>query len=142
VRAPRGWAWKSKKWELDLDCREWVVERMITSVGFEVPGVNAEGNAIVGEVGGWVWDLPQTRQESDDDLTLAYGDLPETQSPKKSKSKEKEKEKEKAKSRDWEEGNASYGVGEWRRRRWVRVVQRISLPPEGVVTYSTLSSNT
>ncbi|KAJ6146137.1 peroxin-24 Pex24-Penicillium chrysogenum [Penicillium chrysogenum] len=124
VRAPRGWAWKSK------------------NVGFEVPGVNAEGNAIVGEVGGWVWDLPQTRQESDDDLTLAYGDLPETQSPKKSKSKEKEKEKEKAKSRDWEEGNASYGVGEWRRRRWVRVVQRISLPPQGVVTYSTLSSNT
>ncbi|CAG8075242.1 unnamed protein product [Penicillium nalgiovense] len=143
VRAPRGWAWKSKKWELDLDCREWVVERMITSVGFEVPGVNAEGNAIVGEVGGWVWDLPQTRQESDDDLTSAYGDLPETLSPKQSKSKDKEKKANaNAKSRDWEEGNASYGVGEWRRRRWVRVVQRISLPPEGVVTYSTLSSNT
>lgn len=140
VRAPPGWAWKSKKWELDLDCREWVVERMITSVGFEVPGVTAEGNAIIGEIGGWVWDLPSIRQETDDDLTLAYGDLPETLSPRKQKGKEKEK-KEKAKSQDWEEGNGSFGVGEWRRRRWVRIVQRISLPPAGVVTYSTLSSN-
>ncbi|KAG0154259.1 hypothetical protein PDIDSM_1639 [Penicillium digitatum] len=137
VRAPRGWAWKSKKWELDLDCREWVVERMITSVGFEIPDVNAKGNAIVGEVGGWVWDLPPTRQESDDDLTSAYGDLPDSLSTKETKGKGKEK----AKSRDGEEGNASYGVGEWRRRRWVRVVQRISLPPAEVVTYSTLSSN-
>ncbi|KAJ5970864.1 uncharacterized protein N7479_000782 [Penicillium vulpinum] len=137
VRAPRGWAWKSKKWELDLDCREWVVERMITSVGFEVPGVNAEGNAMVGEVGGWVWDLPPIRRESDDDLTLAYGDLPESPSPKGTKGKGKEK----AKLRDWEEGTAAHGVGEWRRRRWVRVVQRISLPPAGGVTYSTLSSN-
>ncbi|KAJ5780750.1 hypothetical protein N7457_005910 [Penicillium paradoxum] len=138
VRAPSGWAWKSKKWELDLDCREWVVERMITSVGFEVPGVTAEGNAIVGEIGGWVWDLPCTRQEPDEDLILAYGDLPESVSPKKTKGKSKENEN--VKSQDWEEGNASFGVGEWRRRRWVRVVQRISLPPAGVVTYSTLNS--
>ncbi|KAI3289886.1 hypothetical protein DTO002I6_6763 [Penicillium roqueforti] len=136
VRAPRGWAWKSKKWELDLDCREWVLERMITSVGFEVPGVNAEGNAIVGEVGGWVWDLPPPRQEPGDDLTSAYGDLHDPPSPKETKGKEQEKTQ-----RDWEEGTASYGVGEWRRRRWVRVVQRISLPPAGGVTYSTLSSN-
>ncbi|KAJ5124482.1 uncharacterized protein N7515_008307 [Penicillium bovifimosum] len=142
VRAPSGWAWKSKKWELDLDCREWVVERMITSVGFEVPGVTAEGNAIVGEVGGWVWDLPVNRHESDEDL-MAYRDLPEALSPKKAKGKNKqiEKEKEQAKTQDWEEAPASYGVGEWRRRRWVRVVKRISLPPAGVVTYSTLSSN-
>jgi hypothetical protein len=140
VRAPPGWTWKSKKWELDLDCREWVMERMITSVGFEVPGVTAEGNAIVGEVGGWVWDLPPNRsQESDDEMPLAYGDLPPESPTPKGK---KQKVNESFKLRDWEEGTASHGVGEWRRRRWVRVVQRVSLPPAGVVTYSTLSSRT
>ncbi|KAJ5336380.1 hypothetical protein MYU51_012237 [Penicillium brevicompactum] len=142
VRAPPGWAWKSKKWELDLDCREWVVERMITSVGFEVPGVTAEGNAIVGEVGGWVWDLPPNgSQESDDEMSLAYGDLPpDTPTPKEKKGKAKVDDTPKL--RDWEEGTASHGVGEWRRRRWVRVVQRVSLPPAGSVSYSTLSSRT
>ncbi|KAJ6009090.1 hypothetical protein N7499_000956 [Penicillium canescens] len=142
VRAPSGWNWKSKKWELDLDCREWVVERMITGVGFEVPGVTAEGNAIVDEVGGWVWDLPPARsQDTDDELPLAYGDLPpESPLPKEKKKSTKDKEK-KSSGRDWEEGTpTSFGVGEWRRRRWVRVVQRISLPPAGVLTYSTLSS--
>lgn len=31
---------------------------------------------------------------------------------------------EKAKGRDWEEGDGSNGMGEWRRRRWIRMVHR------------------
>ncbi|KAJ5103972.1 hypothetical protein N7532_004501 [Penicillium argentinense] len=151
VRPPSGWKWKSKKWELDLDCREWVVERMITGVGFEVPGVTPEGNAIIDEVGGWVWDLPppppppESRTEEKEELpTMAYGDL-ETE-PESSQTKNGSSSKDKAWVKyargDWEEAAAaSYGVGEWRRRRWVRVVQRMDAQPAGTVTYSTLGHN-
>jgi len=148
VRPPSGWKWKSKKWELDLDCREWVVERMITGVGFEVPGVSPEGNTIVDEVGGWVWDLPSespSAQEEDEEITtMAYGDLEqERNTSSKGKNSSISKDKHRAKSaQDWEEaGTATYGVGEWRRRRWVRIVQRMNLPPAGTVTYSTLGTN-
>lgn len=140
VRPPPGWKWKSKKWELDLDCREWVVERMITGVGFEIPGVTPEGNAIIDEVGGWVWDLPPDsapQREDEEITTMAYGDLePESSSSYKRKVVPP---KGKSASQDWEETTpASYGVGEWRRRRWVRIVQRMNLPPAKIVTYSTL----
>jgi hypothetical protein len=139
VRSPPGWKWKSKKWELDLDCREWVVERMITGVGFEVPGVTAEGRAAVDEVGGWVWDLPtesSAPNEERDMTTMAYGDLDMV-------SQSQPQPKVKVPAGDWEETAAtSYGVGEWRRRRWVRVVQRMNnIQPGGTVTYSTLGHN-
>lgn len=150
VNAPSGWMWKSKKWELDLDCREWVVERLITGVGFEIPGVTAEGNAIFDEIGGWVWDLPASADGPEDsDITaLTYGDLqPESTTSARAKSSSTDsptKDKGKSTTRDWEEAaTASYGVGEWRRRRWVRVVQRVSVPVKGPghVTYSTLERN-
>jgi hypothetical protein len=147
VQPPSGWKWKSKKWELDLDCREWVVERMITGVGFEVPGISPDGNTIVDEIGGWVWDLPSdslSTQEDKEITTMAYGDLePESNASSKGKGSSPSKEKHRAKSsQDWEEaGTTSYGVGEWRRRRWVRIVQRTNLPPAGIVTYSTLGTN-
>lgn len=141
VRAPSGWKWKSKKWELDLDCREWVVERMITGVGFEVPGVTPDGNAIIDEVGGWVWDLPTdgSSQEEEETPTMAYGDL----QPEPKHERTSSKDSGKAVTRDWEEGNAAtHGVGEWRRRRWVRIVQRVNVPSSSSattsVTYSTL----
>lgn len=140
VRPPTGWKWKSKKWELDLDCREWVVDRMITGVGFEVPGVNPEGSAVIDEVGGWVWDLPAPPTFEDDEemTTMAYGDLQQSEL----KPSAADQEGVGSTSRDWEEATmASYGVGEWRRRRWVRVVQRMNLPPAGIVTYSTLGQN-
>lgn len=35
VEPPRGWRWKEKKWSLDLLSREWVEQRMITSVEVE-----------------------------------------------------------------------------------------------------------
>lgn len=149
VRAPSGWKWKSKKWELDLDCREWVVERMITGVGFEIPGVTPDGNAIIDEIGGWVWDLPSEssppREEDGEEemTTMAYGDLEESAPSSRKKGASSLRDNGKAKSsQDWEEATpASYGVGEWRRRRWVRVVQRVNLPPAGSVTYSTLGHN-
>lgn len=140
VRPPAGWKWKSKKWELDLDCREWVVERMITGVGFEVPGVTAEGRAIIDEVGGWVWDLPPDSpvQQEENITTMAYGDLDMNSQPQS-----QPLSKANVSAGDWEEAAAvSYGVGEWRRRRWVRVVQRMNnIQPAGTVTYSTLGHN-
>lgn len=152
VQPPSGWRWKSKKWELDLDCREWVVERMITGVGFELPGVTPDGSAIIDQVGGWVWDLPSeqstAREEEDDEeevTPMAYGDLDVSTPSSKSKGASPPKGKHRAKlSGDWEEAApASYGVGEWRRRRWVRIVQRMNVPPAGAVTvtYSTLGQN-
>ncbi|KAJ5684227.1 uncharacterized protein N7477_000572 [Penicillium maclennaniae] len=147
VQAPSGWKWKSKKWELDLDCREWVVERMITGVGFEVPGLSPEGNSIVDEIGGWVWDLPSestsVQEEGKEMTTMGYGDLePEPNTLSKSKGRSLSKDKQAKNSLDWEEaGSASYGVGEWRRRRWVRIVQRMNLAAAENVTYSTLGTN-
>lgn len=138
VQAPSGWAWKGKKWELDLECREWVVERMITGVGFEVPGSSTGISSTVSndQVGGWVWDLPPSSWRApvdDDELSvMGYGDLDDSRSAAStSKADLKEKVKGKAKSiqtRDWEESSQVQGTGEWRRRRWVRVVNRVSVP--------------
>ncbi|KAI9925529.1 hypothetical protein ASPWEDRAFT_41639 [Aspergillus wentii DTO 134E9] len=133
VRAPSGWAWKSKKWELDLDCREWVVERMITGVGFEIPGSATESSGANDEVGGWVWDhsTNTTSQDEDEEVTASgYGDLvSESKNSAKPSTKDKLKEKGKAAMRDWEERSVGlHGMGEWRRRRWVRIVHRVSVP--------------
>lgn len=85
VQAPDGWVWSDKKWSLDLYSREWVEDRMITSVEIETEGER------------WVYDVER-----------------EITSPAKSKPKKP----------DWEEGNGQGRQGEWRRRRWVRLVQR------------------
>ncbi|KAL2817297.1 integral peroxisomal membrane peroxin-domain-containing protein [Aspergillus cavernicola] len=130
VQPPVGWAWKSKKWELDLDCREWVVERMITGVGFEVPGSSSESGASTDEIGGWVWDLPSvSSRRGDDDVVSALGYESFQASGEKRKGKKKGKERA---YQDYEEkGNSGPNVmGEWRRRRWVRIVHRISMPAE------------
>ncbi|KAK2753495.1 hypothetical protein FQN54_007885 [Arachnomyces sp. PD_36] len=129
VKPPSGWAWKGKKWELDLDCREWVVERMVTGVEFEVHGVSGDG--LGEQVGGWVWDLrpadsSRTSTEGDDEGSIAgYGDLWEPDGKRKGKGKEKET---KEVPRTWEEGTGGgHTTGEWRRRRWIRVVKRVSV---------------
>lgn len=149
VRPPTGWKWKTKKWQLDLDCREWVVERMITGVGFEIPGVTPDGHAIIDEIGGWVWDLhsessqPREKEEEEEMPAMGYGDLePESTAPSNENGAQSAKGGRGKSSRDWEvTAPASYGAGEWRRRRWVRVVQRMNMPPAGTVTYSTLGHN-
>lgn len=123
VQPPSGWAWKSKKWELDLDCREWVVERMITGVGFEIPGSEADGTGS-SEVGGWVWDLPM-KTNRDGSSTYDHDPTPISNREKRKNPPHKRNGK---KGPDWEEGSVgSYGIGEWRRRRWVRIVHRVSV---------------
>ncbi|OAX85552.1 hypothetical protein ACJ72_00090 [Emergomyces africanus] len=113
VRPPRGWKWKGKKWQLDLEC---------------LPG--SSGSGVGEEVGGWVWDLPfhppdEGAYDHDDDL--AYGDCFDSKVNSKGKGKNFR--------RDFEEGTAGAGgTGEWRRRRWVRVVQRISVDESGCDT--------
>lgn len=113
VLPPRGWRWSDKKWTLDLLSREWVEDRCVTAVEVEIEGER------------WVTDLHYEMLESEGE-------------------KEKEKKREKLKrrvgsrgsSRDigaeekevlrraWE-SHAPSRKGEWRRRRWVRGVERM-----------------
>lgn len=100
VRAPAGWEWSEKKWALDLWSREWVEERIITGVEVETEGER------------WVYDI---RYEGDDQSTTGIAD---SGSMRKGKGKMLP---------SWEEGidGAAPGRrGEWRRRRWVRMVKR------------------
>ncbi|KAL9114401.1 MAG: hypothetical protein Q9227_001482 [Pyrenula ochraceoflavens] len=121
VQPPNGWSWKSKKWELDLEAREWIAERLVTGVEFEV---GPEGEGMSDEFGGWVWDLPPLNKDDDNDDAYSIAGQ-SIDSRKKAKAK---KEKENVKSRklekDWEEARGQGRTGEWRRRRWVRIVQR------------------
>ncbi len=96
VQPPTGWAWRDKKWTLDLASQGWVEQRMITGVEIETEGER------------WVYDLP-------DDVVESIAS-----SPARTK---KGKEKFVPKS-GWEEGNGLRARGEWRRRRWVRIVER------------------
>jgi len=98
VRAPKGWEWSEKKWALDLWSREWVEERIITGVEVETEGER------------WVYDI---RYEGDNDV-VGVMDSPKTSSKGKA-------------GVSWEEGedgNSMGRRGEWRRRRWVRMVKR------------------
>ncbi|KAI5310858.1 hypothetical protein KEM55_006672 [Ascosphaera atra] len=156
VGPPPGWVWKTPKWELDLEAREWVFERMVVGVGVE----DGKEQQEYGEMGGWVWDLPSDNEDSDefgddDEVTGEEkrgeqgneGDhAPPSYAPDDCVSKTKVKEirakqkhtvnQSKKKTRDrlqkedvvelvcW--GLAGLAMGEWRRRRWLRVVRRIS----------------
>ena len=96
VLAPDGWEWSEKKWALDLWSREWVEERIITGVEVETEGER------------WVYDIYDEREER-----TGVVDIPE-------------KGKLKTTPRpSWEEGEDGSGRrGDWRRRRWVRLVKR------------------
>lgn len=98
VQPPRGWAWKHKKWSLDLLSREWVEERMITGVEIETEGER------------WVYDLKADELEELLENPLRVG-----------------KNKKRVRSiplSGWEEGSGLEERGEWRRRRWTRLVER------------------
>lgn len=116
MRAPPGWEWSEKKWALDLWSREWVEERIITGVEVETEGER------------WVYDLRYEEgvEEGDSDFDT----------PKK---KGREGANGKKVLPSWEEGSDAEGEGrgrrgEWRRRRWVRMVKRrwVSRGGEGV----------
>ena len=98
VRPPQGWRWADKKWALDLLSQEWVDERIITGVEVEMEGER------------WVYDVTK-----DDRM-----DNESSSAPLKGKRKEDKPKTPKS----WDEGTGTDTVGEWRRRRWTRVVQR------------------
>ena len=97
VMPPKGWQWQGKKWVLDFQAQEWVEERMVQGVEVDLEGER------------WVSDL----QEATDPAEADDGQLSKT--------------KGKARVKDWEEGHGVGKTGEWRRRRWVRMVQRRSI---------------
>ncbi|TDZ55079.1 Peroxisomal membrane protein PEX29 [Colletotrichum trifolii] len=100
VLPPDGWEWSEKKWALDLWSREWVEERIITGVEVETEGER------------WVYDMY-------DENAGYQGGLAD--SPTSSKAKAKVS----VPTPSWEEGEDGNGRrGEWRRRRWVRLVKR------------------
>jgi hypothetical protein len=104
VAPPRGWKWADKKWSLDLLSREWVEDRCVTGVEVEMEGER------------WVTDiLYDEDQES----------MPESFKSSKSGKSMKGKEKERKGVVTWEEGSGKHKLGEWRRRRWIRFVERV-----------------
>ena len=137
VQPPRGWLWEGKKWSLDLEVGEWVAERLITGVEYGVGSINSgDGDASsslevgIEEFGGWVWDLPPKMVSPSDlegeEMWLAYGDDINGGGGSRPKHHKKGKGSAefKAVTRDWEEARWAGRTGEWRRRRWVRVVKR------------------
>ena len=96
VLAPEGWEWSEKKWALDLWSREWVEERIITGVEVETEGER------------WVYDMYDEREEQ----------VGVVEAPQMSKLKV-------LPQTSWQEGeDAVVRHGDWRRRRWVRLVKR------------------
>ncbi|KAJ4159877.1 uncharacterized protein LMH87_007815 [Akanthomyces muscarius] len=99
VAPPDGWEWSEKKWALDLWSREWVEERIITSVEVETEGER------------WVYDM----YDEDEDV-LRRSRVVEHPDAEAAKN---------VSHTSWEEGEDGNGLkGEWRRRRWVRLVKR------------------
>ncbi|KAK6841766.1 hypothetical protein PG987_002626 [Apiospora arundinis] len=110
VQPPQGWEWSEKKWALDLWSREWVEERIITGVEVETEGER------------WVYDI---FDESSVDRVGLVEEKEEQQETTPSKGKGKATMPKPS----WEEGEDFEGRrGEWRRRRWVRLVKRKNIP--------------
>lgn len=153
VHPPPGWTWHSPKWELDLEAGEWVNDRLIVGVEYDVlhedsGAENISQNqletflrraSVNADFGGWVWDLPPSASTTsglnrDDEVWLAYGDYnisdldgKDEKAKLKKTSKKSKAEREPGDQKDWEE-QIKFGsrgrTGEWRRRRWVRMVRR------------------
>ncbi|EMD58865.1 hypothetical protein COCSADRAFT_261039 [Bipolaris sorokiniana ND90Pr] len=112
VLPPRGWRWSDKKWSLDLLSREWVEDRCVTGVEVEIEGER------------WVTDLHYELLETEEDRAgSARLKLKKREGSKGGSIDFTEQEKEILR-RTWEENKPSR-KGEWRRRRWVRGVERI-----------------
>ncbi|KAH7132660.1 integral peroxisomal membrane peroxin-domain-containing protein [Dendryphion nanum] len=105
VQPPRGWRWSDKKWTLDLLSQEWVEERCVTGVEVEIEGER------------WVTDLHYEVLSAEEDNGSALN----RRKGKNGRDSEREVLK-----RVWESRQPSR-KGEWRRRRWVRGVDRMPL---------------
>ncbi|KAM7221077.1 putative PEX24 peroxisomal biogenesis factor 24 [Rhypophila decipiens] len=119
VMAPEGWEWSEKKWALDLWSREWVEERIITGVEVETEGER------------WVYDIYNEHEGganggANGGIVTGGGDLPDPVW-------REHRHTVGTSNLSWEEGDDE-GVGrrgEWRRRRWVRMVKRKNVTGSG-----------
>ncbi|KAJ4305718.1 Peroxisome size and maintenance regulator [Kalmusia sp. IMI 367209] len=117
VQPPRGWRWSDKKWSLDLLSREWVEERCVTGVEVEVEGER------------WVTDLHYEELDDIREASVRSGKSAKERKKLQKRSGgsvgrlESDSEREVLR-RAWEIGRPSR-KGEWRRRRWVRGVERV-----------------
>lgn len=110
VLPPPGWEWSEKKWALDLWSREWVEERIITGVEVETEGER------------WVYDMHDDREHR-----TGVVDAPHTAAVSSAAGSPRPKKPPRRPS--WQEGDDGGGLrGEWRRRRWVRLVKRRAAP--------------
>jgi len=110
VLPPRGWRWSDKKWTLDLLSREWVEDRCVTGVEVEIEGER------------WVTDLHYEVLESEEEQE---GSRQKRKHRPGSREGRESGEDEKAILRRAWESHAPSRKGEWRRRRWVRTVERV-----------------
>ncbi|MCJ1444121.1 MAG: hypothetical protein MMC23_004621 [Stictis urceolatum] len=101
VRPPEGWEWEGKKWVLDLGSREWVEGRILGGLEVEVEGER------------WVYDAR--------DASRRGGKEGRDEGKRGGNGK---KGKESVSSFEGESEGGGAGRGEWRRRRWVRLVRR------------------
>ena len=79
-----------------------------------------------------MWDLPPKVGSPGDgeEMWLAYGDAESVDGGREKEKKREKKERYKREAlvgRDWEEGRWKGKTGEWRRRRWVRLVKRVAV---------------
>ena len=107
VQPPRGWRWADKKWTLDLLSREWVEDRCVTGVEVEIEGER------------WITDLHYEVLEEG-----GGGGGARKHDKGKGRSSEVGEQEREVLRRAWESGRPSR-KGEWRRRRWVRMVERV-----------------
>ncbi|KAF2865532.1 integral peroxisomal membrane peroxin-domain-containing protein [Massariosphaeria phaeospora] len=122
VLPPRGWRWTDKKWMLDLLSREWVEERCVTGVEVEIEGERwvTDLHYEVLEEGGGGSGLSGTAaragkgKKSDGGVEMGHKELERDSDPEREVLR-----------RTWEQYKPSR-KGEWRRRRWVRGVERVS----------------
>lgn len=113
VLPPRGWRWSDKKWTLDLLSREWVEDRCVTGVEVEIEGER------------WVTDLHYEVLESEGEKERERKrEKLKKKVSSKSGSRDIGKEEREVLRRAWE-SHAPSRKGEWRRRRWVRCVERM-----------------
>lgn len=112
VLPPRGWRWSDKKWTLDLLSQEWVEDRCVTGVEVEIEGER------------WVTDLHYEVLESQEERAAQEARMRKRVSSKGGSMDFAADQEKEVLRRAWEESKPSR-KGEWRRRRWVRGVERI-----------------